>query len=170
MDMSNVPGMIEINEDINKMEAGFDNIVGPDYSTIKLQEPSMPTMNVNNNVTVDPSSMPKGTVVDVNDANNEKDKRSQDGNPLDPMTMPYYSPDLGGRAQMFGASLGRIRAGNKVGANVAQAALSGVSLGLGLTRNIMGASSAAYAASRDRAGSEGKTCQGAPSAIHQVGT
>lgn len=149
MDMSNVPGMIEINEDINKMEAGFDNIVGPDYSTIKLQEPSMPTMNVNNNVTVDPSSMPKGTVVDVNDANNEKDKRSQDGNPLDPMTMPYYSPDLGGRAQMFGASLGRIRAGNKVGANVAQAALSGVSLGLGLTRNIMGASSAAYAASRD---------------------
>lgn len=149
MDMSNVPGMIEINEDINAMEAGFDNMVGPDYSTIKLQEPSMPTMNVNNNVTVDPSSMPKGTVVDANDDNNEKDKRSQDGNPLDPMTMPYYSSDLGSRAQMFGTSLGRIRAGNKVGANVAQAALSGVSLGLGLTRNIMGASSAAYAASRD---------------------
>ena len=59
------------------------------------------------------------------------------------------SDDLIGRAQMFGTSLGRIRAGNKVGANVAQAALSGVSLGLGLTRNIMGASSAAYAASRD---------------------
>lgn len=79
----------------------------------------------------------------------DKEKRSQDGNLLDPMTTPYYSPDLTGRAQMFGASLGRIRAGNKVGANVAQAALSGVSLGLGLTRNIMGASSAAYAASRD---------------------
>lgn len=83
------------------------------------------------------------------DADSSKEKRSQDGNPLDPMTMPYYSPDLGSRAQMFGTSLGRIRAGNKVGANVAQAALSGVSLGLGLTRNIMGASSAAYAASRD---------------------
>lgn len=83
------------------------------------------------------------------DADSSKEKRSQDGNPLDPMTTPYYSPDLTGRAQMFGTSLGRIRAGNKVGANVAQAALSGVSLGLGLTRNIMGASSAAYAASRD---------------------
>lgn len=83
------------------------------------------------------------------DADSSKEKRSQDGNPLDPMTMPYYSPDLGSRAQMFGTSLGRIRAGNKVGANVAQAALSGISLGLGLTRNIMGASSAAYAASRD---------------------
>lgn len=83
------------------------------------------------------------------DADSSKEKRSQDGNPLDPMTTPYYSPDLTGRAQMFGTSLGRIRAGNKVGANVAQATLSGVSLGLGLTRNIMGASSAAYAASRD---------------------
>ena len=83
------------------------------------------------------------------DADSSKEKRSQDGNPLDPMTTPYYSPDLTGRAQMFGTSLGRIRAGNKVGANVAQAALSGVSLGLGLTRNIMGASSAAYAAGRD---------------------
>lgn len=83
------------------------------------------------------------------DADSSKEKRSQDGNSLDPMTTPYYSPDLTGRAQMFGTSLGRIRAGNKVGANVAQAALSGVSLGLGLTRNIMGASSAAYAASRD---------------------
>lgn len=83
------------------------------------------------------------------DSDSSKEKRSQDGNPLDPMTTPYYSPDLIGRAQMFGTSLGRIRAGNKVGANVAQAALSGVSLGLGLTRNIMGASSAAYAASRD---------------------
>lgn len=83
------------------------------------------------------------------DADSSKEKRSQDGNPLDPMTTPYYSPDLTGRAQMFGTSLGRIRAGNKIGANVAQATLSGVSLGLGLTRNIMGASSAAYAASRD---------------------
>ena len=84
------------------------------------------------------------------DSDSSKEKRSQDGNPLDPMTAPYYSPDLGGRAQMFGTSLGRIRAGNKVGANVAQAALSGVSLGLGLTRNIMGASSAAYAAETSR--------------------
>lgn len=83
------------------------------------------------------------------DADSSKEKRSQDGNPLDPMTTPYYSPDLTGRAQMFGTSLGRIRAGNKVVANMAQAALSGVSLGLGLTRDIMGASSAAYAASRD---------------------
>lgn len=104
------------------------------------------------------------------DADSSKEKRSQDGNPLDPMTTPYYSPDLTGRAQMFGTSLGRIRAGNKIGANVAQATLSGVSLGLGLTRNIMGASSAAYAAQQRRAGSEGKTCQGAPAAIHQVGT
>ena len=83
------------------------------------------------------------------DSDSSKEKRSQDGNPLDPMTAPYYSPDLGGRAQMFGTSLGRIRAGNKVGANVAQAAFSGLSLGMGLARNIMGASSAAYAASRD---------------------
>ena len=150
MDMSNVPGMSEINSEIDTMEAGFNNIIGPDYSTIKMQEPSIPTMNVSNNNTFDPKSMPKGTIVSVDkEENQSKEKRSQDGNPLDPMTIPYYSPDLTSRAQMFGSSLGRIRAGNKVGANVAQAALSGVSLGLGLTRNIMGASSAAYAASRD---------------------
>lgn len=83
------------------------------------------------------------------DADSSKEKRSQDGNPLDPMTAPYYSSDLAGRSQMFGASLGRIRAGNKTGANIAEAALSGLSLGMGLTRNIMGASSEAYAASRD---------------------
>lgn len=122
MDMSNVPGMSEINSEIDMME----------------------------NNTLDPKSMPKGTIVSVDkEENQSKEKRSQDGNPLDPMTIPYYSPDLTSRAQMFGSSLGRIQAGNKVGANVAQAALSGVSLGLGLTRNIMGASSAAYAASRD---------------------
>lgn len=150
MDMSNVPGMSEINSEIDTMEAGFDNIIGPDYSTIKMQEPSIPTMNVSNNNTFDPKSMPKGTIVSVDkEENQSNEKRSQDGNPLDPMTAPYYSPDLGGRAQMFGTSLGRIRAGNKVGANVAQAAFSGLSLGMGLARNIMGASSAAYAASRD---------------------
>lgn len=125
MDMSNVPGMSEINSEIDTMEAGFDN-------------------------TSDPKSMPKGTIVSVDkEENQSNEKRSQDGNPLDPMTAPYYSPDLGGRAQMFGTSLGRIRAGNKVGTNVAQAAFSGLSLGMGLARNIMGASSAAYAASRD---------------------
>ena len=150
MDMSNVPGMSEINSEIDTMEAGFDNIIGPDYSTIKMQEPSIPTMNVSNNNTFDPKSMPKGTIVSVDkEENQSNEKRSQDGNPLDPMTVPYYSPDLGGRAQMFGTSLGRIRAGNKVGANVAQAAFSGLSLGMGLARNIMGASSAAYAVSRD---------------------
>lgn len=150
MDMSNVPGMSEINSEIDMMEAGFDNIIGPDYSTIKMQEPSIPTMNVSNNNIFDPKSMPKGTIVSADkEENQSNEKRSQDGNPLDPMTVPYYSPDLGGRAQMFGTSLGRIRAGNKVGANVAQAAFSGLSLGMGLARNIMGASSAAYAASRD---------------------
>lgn len=85
----------------------------------------------------------------ISDINSTEQKRSQDGNPLDPMTLPYYAPDLQGRAQMLGSSLGRIRAGNKTGMNVAEAALSGVSLGLGLTREIMGASSSAYAASRD---------------------
>lgn len=150
MDMSNVPGMSEINSEIDTMEAGFNNIIGPDYSTIKIQEPSIPIMNVSNNNTFDPKSMPKGTIVSADkEENKSNEKRSQDGNPLDPMTAPYYSPDLGGRAQMFGTSLGRIRAGNKVGANVAQAAFSGLSLGMGLARNIMGASSAAYAASRD---------------------
>nr|UWF84865.1 MAG: hypothetical protein [Bacteriophage sp.] len=150
MDMSNVPGMSEINSEIDMMEAGFDNIIGPDYSTIKMQEPSIPTMNISNNNIFDPKSMPKGTIVSADkEENQSNEKRSQDGNPLDPMTVPYYSPDLGGRAQMFGTSLGRIRAGNKVGANVAQAAFSGLSLGTGLARNIMGASSAAYAASRD---------------------
>lgn len=150
MDMSNVPGMSEINSEIDMMEAGFDNIIGPDYSTIKMQEPSIPTMNVSNNNIFDPKSMPKGTIVSADkEENQSNEKRSQDGNPLDPMAVPYYSPDLGGRAQMFGTSLGRIRAGNKVGANVAQAAFSGLSLGMGLARNIMGASSAAYAASRD---------------------
>lgn len=143
MDMSNVPGMSEINSEIDMMGAGSDNIIGPNYSTIKMQGSSIPTM-------FDPKSMPKETIVSADkEENQSNEKRSQDGNPLDPMTVPYYSPDLGGRAQMFGTSLGRIRAGNKVGANVAQAAFSGLSLGMGLARNIMGASSAAYAASRD---------------------
>lgn len=115
-------------------DAGYAGYLADNRSMVKNVEKSV----VNNAMNVDGI-----------DADSSKEKRSQDGNPLDPMTMPYYSPDLGSRAQMFGTSLGRIRAGNKVGANVAQAALSGISLGLGLTRNIMGASSAAYAASRD---------------------
>lgn len=103
------------------------------------------------------------------DADSSKEKRSQDGNPLDPMTMPYYSPDLGSRAQMFGTSLGRIRAGNKVGANVAQAALSGVSLGLGLTRNIMGGFICCVCSQQRRAGSEGKARKRAPAAVYPMG-
>lgn len=89
-----------------------------------------------------PVFAPGGSVQDVTQ---QADTTS---NPYIDMDMSNV-PDLGGRAQMFGTSLGRIRAGNKVGANVAQAAFSGLSLGMGLARNIMGASSAAYAASRD---------------------
>ena len=33
--------------------------------------------------------------------------RSQDGNPMDFMSMPYFAPDLGGRAAMLGQSIGR---------------------------------------------------------------
>src|SRR5699024_12340074 len=50
---------------------------------------------------------------------------------------------------MYGANVGKRSARNKPGVNIAEAALSGLSLGMGLTRNIMGASSEAYAASRD---------------------
>lgn len=115
-------------------DAGYAGYLADNRSMVKNVEKSV----VNNAMNVGGS-----------DADSSKEKRSQDGNPLDPMTAPYYSSDLAGRSQMFGASLGRIRAGNKTGANIAEAALSGLSLGMGLTRNIMGASSEAYAASRD---------------------
>lgn len=79
-------------------------------------------------------------------------KRSQDGNPLDPMTMPYYAPDLGGRARMLGESIGRIGTAQTKGAKglaAAEAIFSGISLGMGAAREIAGASSAINAAQKD---------------------
>ena len=84
--------------------------------------------------------------------------RSQDGNPMDFMSMPYFAPDLGGRAAMLGQSIGRAGvasdmwknannnwertlAGTARGANIAQGVLSGVSLAAGLGREIASAAS-----------------------------
>lgn len=81
--------------------------------------------------------------------------RSQDGNVFDPMQMPYFAPDLTSRAQMMGRAIGNIRtakdAGNAgLGAVGALGAVaSGISLGMGLAREIAGASSEQYAAARD---------------------
>src|SRR5699024_11378091 len=90
-------------------DAGYAGYLADNRSMVKNVEKSV----VNNAMNVGGS-----------DADSSKEKRSQDGNPLDPMTAPYYSSDLAGRSQMFGASLGRIRAGNKTGVNIAEAARS----------------------------------------------
>lgn len=98
-----------------------------------------------------------------------QEKRSQDGNVLDPMSMPYYSADLGSRASLLGRSIGRIGvagdmwrnakdsndrmlAGTARGANIAQGVFAGLSLGTGLAREIAGAASAERARQKDLMG------------------
>lgn len=98
-----------------------------------------------------------------------QEKRSQDGNVLDPMSMPYYSADLGSRASLLGRSIGRIGvagdmwrnakdsndrmlAGTARGANIAQGVFAGLSLGAGLAREIAGAASAERARQKDLMG------------------
>ena len=83
---------------------------------------------------------------------NDTIKRSQDGNTLDPMTMPYYAPDLGGRARMLGESIGRLGTAQTKGAKglaAAEAIFSGISLGMGAAREIAGAASGINAAQKD---------------------
>lgn len=81
--------------------------------------------------------------------------RSQDGNVFDPMQMPYFAPDLTSRAQMMGRAIGNIRTAKDTGnaglgtIGVLGTVASGLSLGMGLAREIAGASSEQYAASRD---------------------
>lgn len=173
VDVSSTQPILDYGTPVNKwVESDIQNIYMPSDVTVRSDEgeinpfSSMPTSDpffgnpdigyagylagnrgmVKN---VEKSVVNNAMNIDDIGVDSSEEKRSQDGNTLDPMTAPYYSADLGSRAQMFGSSLGRIRAGNRVGANVTQAALSGVSLGMGLTRNIMSASSAAYAALRD---------------------
>lgn len=80
---------------------------------------------------------------------------SQDGNPLNPMSMPYFMPDLTSRAQMMGRAIGNIRVGRETDNKGLQTvgwlgtAASAVSLGMGIAREVAGASSEQYAASRD---------------------
>lgn len=98
-----------------------------------------------------------------------QEKRSQDGNVMDPMSMPYYSADLGSRASLLGRSIGRIGvagdmwknakdsnekklAGIARGANIAQGVFAGLSLGTGLAREIAGAASAERARQKDLMG------------------
>lgn len=102
-----------------------------------------------------------------------QEKRSQDGNTLDFMSMPYYpaSTDLEGRAALLGRSLGRGRAatyqnmwrnattsGQKAAtigagsANALQGIASAVSLGMGLYRNIESAASEEAARQKDLLG------------------
>ena len=85
-----------------------------------------------------------------------QEERSQDGNPFDAMTMPYYySSDLGSRAAMLGRSIGRIgntQFGQGRAANIMQGISSGVSLAMGLARNIAGAASEERALQRDLQG------------------
>lgn len=79
----------------------------------------------------------------------------QDGNPLNPMSMPYFMPDLTSRAQMMGRAIGNIRTAKETGkaglgaAGILGTVASGLSLGMGLAREIAGASSEQYAAARD---------------------
>ena len=81
--------------------------------------------------------------------------RSQDGNVFDPMQMPYFAPDLTSRAQMMGRAIGNIRTAKDTGnaglgaVGTLGAVASGISLGMGLAREIAGASSEQYAAARD---------------------
>lgn len=81
--------------------------------------------------------------------------RSQDGNVFDPMQMPYFAPDLTSRAQMMGRAIGNIRTAKDTGnaglgtIGVLGTVASGISLGMGLAREIAGASSEQYAAARD---------------------
>lgn len=78
-----------------------------------------------------------------------------DGNTLNPMSMPYFMPDLTSRAQMMGRAIGNIRTAKETKnaglgtVGVLGTVASGLSLGMGLAREIAGASSEQYAAARD---------------------
>lgn len=118
------------------------------------------------NIPVDIVSMGQTS---VSQQTQSQEKRSQDGNVLDPMSMPYYSADLGSRASLLGRSIGRIGvagdmwrnakdsndrmlAGTARGANIAQGVFAGLSLGAGLAREIAGAASAERARQKDLMG------------------
>lgn len=78
-----------------------------------------------------------------------------DGDTTQSMSTPYYGgADLGSRAAMLGRSIGRAgtpMSGGARAANIAQGIFSGVSLGMGLARNIAGAASAERARQKDTA-------------------
>lgn len=121
--------------------------------------------------TFESMNIPTGTIstVQTTDMQQSQEKRSQDGNVMDPMSMPYYSADLGSRASLLGRSIGRIGvagdmwknakdsnekklAGIARGANIAQSVFAGLSLGTGLAREIAGAASAERARQKDLMG------------------
>lgn len=99
-------------------------------------------------------------VVETQDQEKEnKTKRSQDGNPMDPMQFPYYNADIPSRMQMLGRSIGRMGqygegSGAASAANIAQGAFAATALGLGMTREIMSAASSERARMTDLAGNK----------------
>lgn len=94
-------------------------------------------------------------LVDQSDDVLKEEKKSQDGNPLEPMTMPYFAPDLAGRAKMIGRGIGAIQFGKKNESNTMktlggiETGLSALSFGMGAAREIMGGMSEINAQAKD---------------------
>lgn len=103
----------------------------------------------------------------------KKAKNSQDKNPLNPMTFPYYAPDIQGRVDMVGRNIGRwgnwkelmdnaetpeqknwLKTGKT--ANIVGSVASAVSLGMGMAREMAGAASEERARMKDLVGKRQK--------------
>ena len=163
-------GIQDLNEDAKTtstsqtmMTDGSD--IGPYYQTVQPNAPilqnsvqgigvSNPVSGITGNQMV--SDYETAMVSDERQRQlDEEKKRSQDGNVFDPMNLPYFAPDLTSRAQMMGRAIGNIRTAKDTGnaglgtIGVLGTVASGISLGMGLAREIAGASSEQYAASRD---------------------
>ena len=162
----------------NSFNEYSENVVKSSWDTLGMAEQAFATGQVPmGNVpemtqsTFESMNIPTGTISTVQTTNMQQsqEKRSQDGNVLDPMSMPYYSADLGSRASLLGRSIGRIGvagdmwrnakdsndrmlAGTARGANIAQGVFAGLSLGTGLAREIAGAASAERARQKDLMG------------------
>lgn len=162
-------GIQDLNEDANTtstsqtiMTDGSD--IDPYYQTVQPNAPilqnSIQGIGVNNPVSGITgnqmvSDYETAMVSDERQRQLKEEKRSQDGNVFDPMNLPYFAPDLTSRAQMMGRAIGNIRTAKDTGnaglgaIGTLGAVASGISLGMGLAREIAGASSEQYAAARD---------------------
>lgn len=130
------------------------NMSNNDYSNDVTPPTTMSQMDVQN-VNSWAASKPVEKYTNSVDNNTAEPKKSQDGNPLEPMTIPYFAPDLAGRAKMIGRGIGAIKFGKENDSKTMktlggiETGLSALSFGMGAAREIMGGMSEINAQVKD---------------------